>query len=76
MKSSKLPSEKIREKFKELQSYRQGNNDIDDLRDKVRAIEDYLDEEYEKNKPCEHEETEVNLMLMMKECKKCKCIVS
>ena len=73
MKSSELPSEKIRKKFKELQSYRQGNNDIDDLRDKVRAIEDYLDEEYERNKPCEHEETEAWNDYMV--CKKCKIML-
>lgn len=52
------PSEKIREIFKEIQSYRQGNNDIDDLRNKVRAIEDYLDEEYERNKTPEQRQKE------------------
>lgn len=36
----------------------------------IQAILDYLDEEYERNKPCEHEETESWNDYII--CKKCK----
>ena len=36
----------------------------------INAIVKYLDEEWEKNKPCEHEDTE-QLLYGTKRCKKC-----
>lgn len=62
---NKLPSKRIYEIAKEMDTYL-GN----EVLTSVPAIIQYLDEEYEKNKPCEHEETESWNDYMV--CKKCK----
>lgn len=66
------PSERIEEIHKELNdrnSPRYSNNDYSF----ARAITDYLDEEYEKNKPCEHDWRAVDIS-DIDYCKKCKIL--
>lgn len=61
------PSERILEIWKELVNKGAKNPDMQ------KSILHYLDEEYEKNKPCEHEETEV--WNDMDVCKKCNILI-
>lgn len=58
------PSERVQEIFGELSR----KNPLSEV-NAVRAIVQYLDEQYEKNKPCEHLETEHELLYGQKVCK-------
>lgn len=42
----------------------------------VAAIIQYLDNDWEKNKPCEHEETEPCQYTHADVCKKCQCVIT
>lgn len=63
------PSLQIREIAKKINKDPNAN-DLQYVIVEIQAILDYLDEEYERNKPCEHEETESWNDYII--CKKCK----
>lgn len=64
------PSDRLKELFIQDKKENPQNNSI---ASSLNALVNYLDEEYERNKPCEHEETEAHGFY--KVCKKCNCLV-
>lgn len=71
-----LPSERIQEIFKDLKK----KDTAQRVHTYLSAVIEYLDEQYEKNKPCEHKEIELfvykgKVTDGIKICKKCKDIV-
>lgn len=62
------PSERIKQIKKEIWDRRGFRGNLVD----IWAIIQYLDEEWEKNKPCQHKRTEVWDMEKGEQCKECK----
>jgi len=68
----KKPSERIAEIVNSFQDYRDGNMPLTQA--KANSLIQYLDEEYEKNKPCEHKNTEPFCHEGMITCKDCRSV--
>lgn len=68
--TNKLPSEKIEEIIQKAKMSDPRESLSNEYR-KIKAIIQYLDEQYEQQKPCEHEWEEDGLNLGAKECKIC-----